>query len=231
MTLLRNVVVRPKRSVSRPSSQTPSSTSKTSGAGLLDLVEQHARRTAAAGRGGSGRSARRAAARAAARRRRSRRTRSCRAGSGDRRAASPGRPPRRGRRRRAARARASSVLPTPVGPQNSSTPSGRCGSFSPALNVVTSLRRRPHRLVLADHLAPQRGQQPVAVERHLVAQQPARAGRSGGRSWATTSSGVTAGRGRARAWRSHRSRRKPAAGPGNDLVRARSGGTADRRGR
>ncbi len=51
---------------------------------------------------------------------------------------------RRGRTGSRPIARASSVLPTPVGPQNSSTPIGRLGSFIPALNVVTTSAAASH---------------------------------------------------------------------------------------
>src|SRR5881628_1662833 len=62
-------------------------------------------------------------------------------------------------KRKFASARASSVLPTPVGPRNTKLPTGRFGFFRPA-------RDRGDRLLLADHAPVQLGfhaQQLVAL--------------------------------------------------------------------
>ena len=67
-------------------------------------------------------------------------TRSCRCGSG----------PTRRRTGTAASARASSVLPTPVGPRKMKEPIGRLGSFSPARARRTASRDGLDGLVLAD---------------------------------------------------------------------------------
>ena len=50
-----------------------------------------------------------------------------------------------------ASARASSVLPTPVGPRNRNVPIGRSGSCSPARERRSALDDRADRLVLTDH--------------------------------------------------------------------------------
>ena len=50
-----------------------------------------------------------------------------------------------------ASARASSVLPTPVGPRNRNVPIGRSGSWSPARERRSALATALDRLVLADH--------------------------------------------------------------------------------
>ena len=51
----------------------------------------------------------------------------------------------------AASARASSVLPTPVGPRKMNEPIGRRGSWIPGRARMIGVRHQPHRLVLADH--------------------------------------------------------------------------------
>ena len=50
-----------------------------------------------------------------------------------------------------ASARASSVLPTPVGPRKTNEPIGRFGILQPGARAAQRVRDRRHRLVLADH--------------------------------------------------------------------------------
>ena len=50
-----------------------------------------------------------------------------------------------------ASARASSVLPTPVGPMNRNVPIGRFGSWRPGARAAQRVRHGLDRLVLADH--------------------------------------------------------------------------------
>ena len=52
--------------------------------------------------------------------------------------------------RNSASARASSVLPTPVGPRNRKLPSGRLGSCKPGARAADGVRDGDDRLVLAD---------------------------------------------------------------------------------
>ena len=52
--------------------------------------------------------------------------------------------------RKSASARASSVLPTPVGPRNRNEPIGRCGSRQPGARPPDRVRDRGHGVVLAD---------------------------------------------------------------------------------
>ena len=74
--------------------------------------------------------------------------------------------------RNSANARASSVLPTPVGPRNMNEPIGRFGSDSPARLRRIGVRDRGDRFVLADHPLVQ---QLLEVDelRHLALHQPA----------------------------------------------------------
>ena len=53
-------------------------------------------------------------------------------------------------KRKSASVRASSVLPTPVGPRNRNEPIGRCGSDEPGTRTPDRVRHRVHRFVLAD---------------------------------------------------------------------------------
>ena len=53
--------------------------------------------------------------------------------------------------RNSARARASSVLPTPVGPRKRNDPTGRCGSPSPERARTHRVGNRDDGLILADH--------------------------------------------------------------------------------
>src|ERR1035437_9756719 len=75
-------------------------------------------------------------------------------------------------KRKSARARASSVLPTPVGPRNRKDPMGRLGSESPARLGADGVGPRRDRLVLSHHSGVEGVLHPDQLL-HLALEQPA----------------------------------------------------------